>query len=381
MDEDHSSRANRASARPGAAPQGGRASIGRSMTRRRPTFPVRVSCAAIVAASLAAACAWEPWIPGERSWNPDIVASPADLSPQLGLDSPYVGKLDCYAQRCQKRFRVILDQPGQLTVTAIPRLASPDDQMRIVLEGFEGVLKRAGSGRGPRGDVTVLTVTEPVHRGVYFLLIQSVGGPVPYQLTAHLAPGEGAPVPSGVETARAEPALPPGPPVRLVNADLPGGARGGYDPSVDWAQARTFRFAAPAGAGDAPPGVPVEQPIDRQIRYLIGSELEFRGLRQASGSEAAALQVDFSRRSQNRELGWLSPIYDRYDVSGLGWMPGERIQTRATLTVDIVDLRSDRLAWHAQTTKSLGPGITPGEKASALLREAVTEVLAGFPPR
>jgi hypothetical protein len=145
---------------------------------------------------------------------------------------------------------------------------------------------------------------------------------------------------------------------------------------LDWARLRTFRFAPPAGSGEGP-GSRVEAPIDRQIRYLIASDLGFKGLRQASGREPAALEVAFSRRSRNTDLGWLLPIYDQYDFP-VAW---NEVDTRATLTVDIVDLRTNRLAWHAQTTKGIGPGITPGETGAALVREAVNEVLAGFPPR
>ena len=59
---------------------------------------------------------------------------------------------------------------------------------------------------------------------------------------------------------------------------------------------------------------------------------------------------------------------------------GFGVDTRGTLVVDIIEARSGRLAWHAWTTKGLGPGITLGARTTALVREAVAEVLVGFPP-
>ena len=60
---------------------------------------------------------------------------------------------------------------------------------------------------------------------------------------------------------------------------------------------------------------------------------------------------------------------------------GEAVAPRDTLTVDILDTRTDRVAWHAWTTRGMGPGITPGEKTTALLRDAIAQILRPFPPR
>jgi hypothetical protein len=72
-------------------------------------------------------------------------------------------------------------------------------------------------------------------------------------------------------------------------------------------------------------------------------------------------------------------LYERYDAFNRVGM-GFEVDTRGTLVVDIIDVRSDRLAWHAWTTKGIGPGITYGEKTTALIREAVGDLLAEFPP-
>ena len=354
----------------------------RSVRRSLPISAARISAASILAALLVWGCAWEPWIPGERDWNPDIVVKPGDLSKQLPLGVPYVDELDCYSSRCEKRFRLVVEQPGQLTVIAIPELSNQDSQARLVLESLQGVLGRAATPRGPRDDVVTLAVSDAVDPGMYFVLIQSVGGALPYQLTAHLTPGDGAP-PKEVAAVPVPPApAPTAPPPRLVAAPVSDGVRAGYDPAVPFSQLRTFSFRNPDGRDDtAAAGTTREQPVDREIRRSINDDLTLRGFEQAYGGRPADLTVDFSRRTRNRSVWGLGSIYDRYDFGSLGWGRGG-VDTRATLTVDLIDNRDGRIAWHAQTTKAMGPGIVAsGEASTELVREAVTELLAGFPPR
>jgi hypothetical protein len=335
--------------------------------------------AAIAALALAPACAWDPWIPGERSWNPDVVVNPSELADQLPLDTRRVDTLSCYTPVCTKRFRVVATEPGTLAVSLVPELAGDDAQARLVLEGIRGVLDRAGSGRGPRTDVPALGVTGRVDAGVYFVLIESVGGPMPYQLIARLTPGEGPP-PAPVRRERPTEEPPPA----LVAVPEAGNVRAGYDPAVSFAEASSFRFPAPAAPGDEErAGAPLEDPLDRMIRRQIADELVRRGFHQASGSDPADLVVDFSRRTVNRDFYGLFSLYDRYGfgVDTNDWALGDRVQSRGVLVIDIVDARSERIAWHARATTGLGPGITPGERAEAVLREAVTAALLGFPPR
>lgn len=331
-------------------------------------------------ACFAPACTWDPWIPGQSRWNPEIVVDPSTLPQPLALDAPYVDDLNCYARRCEKRFRVIVDQPGQLTVSAVLDLASQDEQARIVLEAVRGVIGHDGTGRGPRTDVTPISVRRTVEPGTYYVLLQSVGGPVPYELTATLTPGAGPATPpravaaSPVVPRRADDAT-----HRFTEVDLGAKAGAGYDPEVTFAGLRTFTFPPPSRPGDpSTAGTPLETPGDRQIRRLLAESLELKGFRQATGDEDAHLVVSFSTAQRSTTLPGLPGIYQNYNFSGLDL--GGEVETRGQLVVDIVEARSGRLAWHAWTTKGIGPGITYGERTSALLREAVAELLAAFPP-
>lgn len=345
-------------------------------------FRARRLRATLVALALpAAACTWGGYIPGERSWNPDIVVKPGDLSAQLPLDTRHVDTLSCYTPLCTKRFRVVVPESGTLAISMIPELASDDAQARLVLEGIEGVLGRAGTGRGPRTDVPALAISERVDAGVYFVLLEAVGGPLPYQLTARLTPGAG---PAPPPVARPRPSEEPPPQLIAISGSDPS-LRAGYDPAVSFPALASFRFpAATAVTADANRvGAPLEDPLDRMIRRQIADELTRRGFRQAAGGEAPDMLVDFSRRAVNRDFYGLFSLYDRYGfgVDTNDWALGERVETRGVLVIDIVDATSERLAWHAVAKTGIGPGITPGAETEAVLRRAVTEALLGFPPR
>lgn len=349
------------------------------MTRLRSTLlALRTSIGAALVACFATACVFDGWIPGEKNWNPDIVVGPGDLSESLVLDAPYVGRLDCFSNPCEKRFRVIVDEPGRLTLTGVPRLGSADARMWMVLEAPTGPMARTGTGAGPHEDVPILAITEPVDRGTYYVLLQSIGGPIPYQLRAHWTPGGG---PVEKPAPPLEPALAPTAPadLKLVALDLPGNARGGYDPGVPFAELHTFVFRAPAD-GDAAPGTSLGTPIDREVRRLIAETLTFRGFRQGNAREPADLVVDFARSSRNLTYRELSPFYDRYDFVPIGFGSPDVVAQRGTLIVEIMDAHTSRIAWHAWTTQPIGPGTATGQGSFDLARKAVGEVLAGFPP-
>jgi hypothetical protein len=335
---------------------------------------------ATAVACLVSACVWDPWIPGQSQWNPEIVVDPANRLQELALDAPYVDDLNCYAQRCQKRFRLVVDRPGLLTVTAMLELTSEDQQARLVLEDTRGVIAQDGTGRGVRTDVTSIAVRSQVEAGTYFVLLQSLGPRIPYELTATLTPSAASATLREPEPLVPLASLPPDrQPLRFTEVDLGANAGGGFDPTVIFTGLSTFTFPLPARPGEpVPAGTPLETPQDRQIRRFLVENLELKGFRQATGGEEADLVVDFASGQRTRSLSAIPILYSRYDFISMGHI--RQVDTRGTLVVDIIDTQSGRLAWHAWTTKGIGPGITPGEKSTALVREAVGDVLADFPP-
>ncbi len=345
----------------------------------QPRF-VLLSVAAAVACFLSA-CTWNAWIPGQSRWNPKIVVDPANALQQLKLDSTYVDDLNCYARRCQKRFRLIVERPGQLTTQAMLELTSEDQQVRMVLESTRGVIGQDGTGRGVRTDVSSVAVRTAVEPGTYFVLLQSLGGKIPYELTATLTPDpEGASIQVAEAPVRAEPRRLDIEPRRFTEVEMGPHAGGGYDPAVVFSGIRTFTFPRAPRPGDpVPAGTALETPGDRQIRRFLAEGMEMKGFRQATGDEEAHLLVGFYTGGTSNTISRIpTPFRDYYETASMGQL--FEVDTRGTLVVDIVELENDRIAWHAWTTKGLGPGITYGAKTTALVREAVAEVLAGFPP-
>ncbi len=320
-------------------------------------------------AALSVACAWDPYIPPTPPPTRAISTPPAERIP---LDTAWVDTLDCYSRRCQTRFRVVVDEPGQLTVQVLPELAGPDAQAKLVLESVTGVLGLAATPRGVSADVITLTVREPVDAGTYFILLQSLGGPMPYELSASLTPGE-APVERPLDPIVPETVL-EGDRSLVEISGLRQGNRATYDAMVGFERARSFQFpsAPPAGAGAS-----IDSPLDRRVRRFIASELQRKGIGQASGAGRADLIVDFETSSRARVYAALPFIYGAYEIQPPVAHFGSASNERYALTIDIIERETNRLAWHAEVTGPLGPEDDP----SQLLRAAVTEALSSFPPR
>jgi hypothetical protein len=109
-----------------------------------------------------------------------------------------------------------------------------------------------------------------VEPGTYFVMLQSVGGPLGYELSATLTPSEG-PRPEAV--ADAAPWVEPprlGPPPKLTEVKEGRNAGASFDDAVAFDELHTFSFPQLARAGeDALPGTRLEQPLDRQLRRLV----------------------------------------------------------------------------------------------------------------
>ncbi len=349
------------------------------MPRRALAAPSTHPFSAFLVACLVTGCAWYAQVPDWSRQKRRVVVDPAERSTQLALDAPYVGELDCYAPSCRERFRVVVSEPGRLTVRATMDLTSQDDQARMVLESLNGPLGQAGTGRGPRTDVTPLALRREVEPGTYFVLLQSVGGPVRYELEATLTP-DGGPRPETVADAAPWVEAPRlDPPPKLTEVDLGLNSGGGFDEAVAFDRLESFTFPRFARPGEGrQPGMRLEQPRDRQLRRLIAEVLELRGLRQSTGDEIADVVVVASTTGKVRAVANMGIVYDQYALRDMG--PIE-VLPQGTLTIDIMETRTGRLAWHAWTNKALSRVVPTEETRSELLREAVTDALSGFPPR
>lgn len=149
--------------------------------------------AVVTACALVSGCTGCVWIPDQPRRHPANQVRSTQPYELLPLDTLHVDELECYHRRCQKRFRLRIRHTGQLTVELVPELSSQDDQIRVVLENTRGVVAESASGRGPRSEAIVLTVSATVPPTPHFVRLESSGGPVPFQLSVSLSPDERSP--------------------------------------------------------------------------------------------------------------------------------------------------------------------------------------------
>jgi hypothetical protein len=121
--------------------------------------------------------------------------------------------------------------------------------------------------------------------------------------------------------------------------------------------------------------VAASQETDRIIRTAIESELAVRGFYKSTGGEPDFL------------ITYSGGLQDTFDVTSYGYSywhgypVGSEVTvvrgTEGTLLIDIVDRRTNRLVWQGWAT---GAANEAGRNQD-LAREAVSRILANFPPR
>jgi len=355
--------------------------------RAGPLARIGASCAGL----LVLACTFGGYVPTEPP-PPPLAESEANIA-DLPVGSTTRGDLDCPAGRCRVRYRIVAPAAGELAVTvggpagndgegeAGPRLA------RAVLEGVgqQALVTRLRS-EGPPPFV----LSSRVQRGVHYVLIQGLGGPLEYDVTVRFTPEAGAVAETG--TLVGPPDGPPAPerrPGRSVDrtvvrlgrvapGDVSDGADVAADPKIDVMQLRTYAFAQdPAAMLQGEPGssqgnVFLLREIQRQIRYTLAD----LGKRQAPANEADFLvAVGVGSQSTtwwSTTFGGLAQTYDYYfDLWGRPSNVQAHTYQDGTLLIDFVDPKSGGLLWHGWTVEPIP--VTGDDKE--VVKKAVQKVL------
>ena len=338
-------------------------------------------------------CTFEGYVPTDPA--PAPLADSEALIADLPLGDTVRGDLDCPAGRCRVRYRIIAPESGELVVTvsgpggdetgdAGPRLA------RAVLEGVgQQTLAARTRGEGP----PPFEVRGRVQRGVHYVLIQALGGPVEYEVAVRFTPAP-APIaeagaPAGAPAPTAAPPVsrrPGGKVVREVvprpsaaPGDLSDGADFVADPNVDILSLRTYAFAQdPAAMLQGEPGsvkgnVFVLKQIQREIRYRLAD----MGMRQVAANEAQVLvAIGVGAQSTtwwSTSFGALPQPYEYY--FDLWDRPGAAVLAHTyqdgILQIDLIDAKTGDLMWHGWAVE---PIPIAGE-SSDVIAKAVDKVL------
>ncbi|MCZ6782859.1 MAG: DUF4136 domain-containing protein [Proteobacteria bacterium] len=322
---------------------------------------------------LLGACSWEGYIPGGP---PKIPTEPLPTTP-LALDAPTLGALDCPAGRCQIRYRVEIRGSGRLRVDVTPHVRDDNLGMKISLQDPVGrVLDQRRAGQDE------LVLESPVEPGPYDVLVQAIGGAVPFDVVARFtsSPG-GQPVSGAPSRPRLADATPTPRPAEGSKADH-GSA---YDPTIDLGRFRTYDFDVNPEEmlREAPPGANVGNPfLDAQLQRAITAVLLERGLQQVD--RARAELIVHSVAGANRST-WYSLYFgmnvDPYAYYFNAWrtMAGGVVThtfTDGTIVIDFLDPDSNELLWHGWKTDP----VPPRADQRQLIQQIVTDILAPFPP-
>lgn len=313
---------------------------------------------------LGSSCAWDPIRLPEKPRERDPVDAPSDL--QLG--ERLSDTLECATAVCVRRFRIVVPEPGQLTIGARTNIENENELFSMTLEStHSGVLgsKTTDTDPGP-----LLLVTADATPGTYFLLIRGAGGRIPFTVGSRLERG-------GVPVAAAA----PNPDIEVSKPDLRklegGGARGGaaYDPGVDFGAFKTFAFVKRPKPQPGQAGQPMEEPVERQLRRTIAFDLERKAFIRGEPDTADFLiGVGIGSSTAAWYSRGLPYYFDTWEAGG--HIVGTHTYSQRTLVIDILDPKAEKLVWHGWSSV----GVPPLRMRDDVINEIVADVLESFPP-
>jgi hypothetical protein len=140
-----------------------------------------------------------------------------------------------------------------------------------------------------------------------------------------------------------------------------------FDPAIDFTKYGSYAWGdGPASASDQ---------TDHVIRSAVDSEMAAKGIFKSTGGQPDLL------------IAYYGSLQDRYDVTTRGYaywrgypVAKEASTSRFTvgsLVIDIVDARANQLVWQGWASDAADDA----GRNEDLAREAVSKILADFPPR
>jgi hypothetical protein len=318
-----------------------------------------------------------------ESQGPDTTTTLPEI-PILALNTPDQGSLDCPAGHCQDTYRVQVDGFGILRIRVKSTFSTDDVTMKLtILNPVGNVIGRQRVESGKPASLTGEVTT-----GSYFLLLQSLGGGLEYEVAATYDRRGSAKAPLPPPEAYI-PAEGNAPDYSQPGRSVPAGLGAGFirDPKADFTQYKKFAFAQnPAKTmAEGAPGQYVGSPfLDAEIQRAIRYELMDWGYLPVDEKDADVL-ISSHVGSQSRSYYVID--YVTYDVPyealmsrwtySAGAIITPAIYKRGTLVIDVVDRHSTNVVWHGWSNRSIsGRGDT-----REVVRDVVREVLDQYRPK
>ena len=153
-----------------------------------------------------------------------------------------------------------------------------------------------------------------------------------------------------------------------------------FDRTASFAKYHTYAIKEGATTGD-----PL---IDARIVAALGSQLSLKGLSKASASPDVYVlfHMDYDKQKEYSTYS-PGPLYGGYGWGwgwGWGWGSGiSEVRVRdilvGTLTIDIVDAKSNQIAWRGVRTKEVDTDDDPEDRDKAVAK-AVAKIMRHYPP-
>jgi hypothetical protein len=155
--------------------------------------------------------------------------------------------------------------------------------------------------------------------------------------------------------------------------------RSDYDPSADFAHLRTYGWLQQPSSAPRDPRIHNDL-LDSRVHSAVNDELHAKGYTEAT--ENPDFRVAYHVVLREKVAATAFPTSYGY---GLGRWPAEsdvRVATyeEGTLLLDVVDGNTNELIWRGAASTRIDPDRTPQER-TALIRQAVQEMLEKFPPK
>ena len=160
-----------------------------------------------------------------------------------------------------------------------------------------------------------------------------------------------------------------------------------FDASRDFGAYRSWAWKEPA-LQYRPDDPRIKSDLTEQrIRQAVGEQLDQRGLRPAAAGTRADLNAQAYLIVEDRQ----QQVSTNYGGAWGGpwngyWGAPMYNETRnitykvATLQIDLLDGKDGKLVWRGSAEKAIDSSPTPAER-SAAISEAVTKILATYPPK
>ena len=151
-----------------------------------------------------------------------------------------------------------------------------------------------------------------------------------------------------------------------------------YDTTYDFTKLKTYDWAP------SPPGDQMEEMTEKRFQGAVNDQLKAKSYDRAGSPDFLVSMVGIKKTVTGGSVGVGASIAVPVGSHGAVHLGGGKSKPRekqeGTVTLNILDARSQAVIWQGSATAELRGKTTP-EEQQAKINQVVAEVLKNFPPR